>query len=100
MHNEFSPKIQKVRNFESLIDFLRNSLNWPIPDEGLGFEEITYDWSASDLGLDSNTQARIISCRQLQLYDLQFDLSAVSRKSNICVQFSARILTSQIQDPL
>ncbi|MDE0019443.1 MAG: hypothetical protein OXU51_24900 [Candidatus Poribacteria bacterium] len=43
MHNEFSPKIQEVHNFESLVDFLRDSLNWPIPDEGLEFEEITYD---------------------------------------------------------
>ena len=71
MHNELSRKIQKVRNFESLVDFLRDSLNWPIPDEGLEFEDITYDWSARDLELDPDTQARIISCRQLQLYDLR-----------------------------
>lgn len=82
MHNELSGKIQKVHNFESLVNFLRDSLNWPIPDEGLEFAEITYDWSAEALELDSNTQARIISCRQLQLYDLEFDLSAVRRKSN------------------
>ena len=82
MHNEFSSKIQEVHNFESLVDFLRDSLNWPIPDEGLEFEEITYDWSVEDLELNPDTQARIVSCRQLQLYDLQFDLSAVSRKSN------------------
>lgn len=74
--------IQKVHNFESLVDFLRDTLCWPIPDEGLEFEEITYDWSAEALELDANTQARIISCRQLQLYDLEFDLSAVSRRSN------------------
>ncbi len=86
MRNEFSPKIQKVRNFESLVDFLRDSLNWPIPDEGLEFEEITYDWSAEDLRLDANTEARIISCRQLQLYDLKFDLSAVTRKPNANIQ--------------
>lgn len=82
MRNELSGKIQKVRNFESLVDFLRDSLNWPIPDENLEFEEITYDWSASDLELNPDTQARIVSCRQLQLYDVEFDLSGVSRKSN------------------
>ena len=49
MHNELSSKIQEVHNFESLVDFLQDSLNWPIPDEGLEFEEITYDWSAEDL---------------------------------------------------
>ena len=86
MHNELSRKIQKVHNFESLVDFLRDSLNWPIPDEGLKFDDITYDWSASDLGLDPDTQARIISCQQLQLYDVEFDLSAVTRKSNANTQ--------------
>ena len=86
MHNELSRKIQKVHNFESLVDFLRDTLYWPIPDEGLEFEEITYDWSAEDLELDADTQARIISCRQLPLYDLEFDLSAVSRKSNANTQ--------------
>ena len=82
MRAEISQEVQKVHDFESLIDFLRNSLNWPIPDEGRHFEEITYDWSAEDLELDGNTQARIIACRQLQLFNLQFDLSAVIPKSN------------------
>ena len=81
MHNELSGKIQKVHNFESLIDFLRDSLNWSIPDEGLDFEDITFDWSAGDLELDADTQARIIGCRQLQLFDLKFDLSAVNNNA-------------------
>ena len=82
MQGGISRDVQSVHNFESLVDFLRNSLNWPIPDEGQHFEEITYDWSAEDLELDGNTQARIIACRQLQLFNLQFDLSAVTPKSN------------------
>ncbi len=82
MLDNIAHDIQKVHNFESLVDFLRDTLYWPIPDAGLEFEEITYDWSAEDLRLDANTEARIISCRQLQLYDLEFDLSAVVRKSN------------------
>ena len=75
MHNEFAGKIQNVHNFESLVGFLRDSLNWPIPDEGLDFEEITFDWSAGDLELDADTQTRVISCWQLRLDDLEFDLS-------------------------
>ena len=81
MHNELSDKIQKVHNFESLVGFLRDSLNWPIPDEGLEFDDITYDWSAADLELDPATQARIVGCRQLRLFDLKFDLSAVTAKT-------------------
>ena len=82
MFGNIAHDIQKVHNFESLVDFLRDTLYWPIPDKGLEFEEITYDWSAEALELDANTQARIVSCRQLQLYDLKFDLSAASRRSN------------------
>lgn len=86
MHNELSGKIQKVHNFESLIDFLRDSLNWSIPDKGLEFDDITFDWSAKDLELDADTQARIVRCRQLQLFDLKFDLSAVSSESNTAAE--------------
>ena len=78
MQNRISRDVQNVHNFESLIDFLRESLNWPIPDEGLEFDDITYDWSAIDLELDPDTQARVIGCRQLRLFDLEFDLSAVA----------------------
>lgn len=80
MCHELSRKIQKVHNFESLVGFLRDSLNWPIPEEGLEFEDITYEWSASNLELDLDTQTRVISCWQLRLFNLEFDLSAVGHK--------------------
>ena len=80
MHNELSRKIQKVHNFETLVGFLRDSLNWPIPEEGLEFDDITYEWSAANLDLDLDTQTRVISCRQLRLFNLEFDLSAVGHK--------------------
>ena len=80
MQNELSGTILKVCNFESLLDFLKDSLNWPIPDEGLELEEITYSWSAEDLRLDADTRARIVSCRQLRPLDLRFDLSAMGHK--------------------
>lgn len=86
MLSSIAHDIQRVHNFESLVDFLRDTLCWPIPDEGLEFEEITYDWSAEDLELDPDTQARIISCRQLQLYDVEFDLSAVTCEPNANTQ--------------
>ena len=91
MKEGISRDVQNIHNFESLVDFLRNSLNWPIPDEGLDFEDITYDWSAEDLELDGNTQARIVGCWQLQLFDLQFDLSAVTRESDANTQASEQL---------
>ena len=80
MKNGISKAVQNVHNFESLIDFLRDSLNWPIPDEGLEFDEITFDWSAADLELDADTQIRVVGCRQLQLFDLEFDLSVIDHE--------------------
>ena len=92
MSGEFSHDIQKIHDFESLAGFLRDSLNWPIPDEGLDFEEITYDWSAEDLELDADTQARIVGCRQLQLFDLEFDLSAVDPELGADAQAHQQLL--------
>lgn len=92
MPNELSSEMQKVHDFESLVDYLRGTLHWPIPDNGLEFDDITYDWSAADLELDTDTQARVISCRQLQLYDLEFDLSALEHKSDPDAQASQRRL--------
>ena len=89
MKDGISQDVQNIHNFESLVDFLRNSLNWPIPDEGLEFDDITYDWSAIDLELDADTQVRVVGCRQLQLFDLKFDLSAVTR------EFDAKAQTYQ-----
>lgn len=91
MRAEISQDVQKVHDFESLVDFLRNSLNWPIPDTGLEFDDITYDWSAIDLELDAGTQARVMGCRQLRLFDLQFDLSAVTRESDANTQASEQL---------
>ena len=96
MHGKIAHDVQNVHNFESLVDFLRDTLNWPIPDEGLEFDDITYDWSAVDLELDADTQARVIGCRQLQLFDLKFDLSAVTREFNANTQASPTTTTYKL----
>ena len=80
MQDRISRDVQKVYDFESLVSFLRDTLNWPIPDEGLEFDDITFDWSPTDLELDTDTEARIVGCRQLQLFDLDFDLSAIDHE--------------------
>ena len=92
MQDRISRDVQNVHNFESLVDFLRDTLNWPIPDEGLEFDDITYDWSAEDLELDAHIQARIVGCRQLRLFDLEFDLSAVDPEFNTDAQVRQQLL--------
>ena len=80
MQDELSRKIQKVHNFESLVDYLRDTLHWPIPDNGLEFDDITFDWSPKDLELDADTQAQVVGCWQLQPLNLEFDLSKAGDK--------------------
>ncbi len=74
MRTDISYEFQKVHDFESLITFLRDTLRWPIPDAKLEFEDVTFDWAAEYLRLSHEIQARIISCRQLRIFDLAFDL--------------------------
>ena len=76
MKNHILHTIQKVHDFESLVHFLRDTLNWPIPND-LTFAEITHDWSAV-LELAPSTQARVDGVWQLRLSDMKFDLSKVA----------------------
>lgn len=97
MSDELSREMQKIHDFESLVGYLRDTLSWPIPDNGLEFEDITFDWSAKDLELDTDTQARVISCRQLQLFDLEFNLSALDHKIDTDIQADLQRLTKPDQ---
>ena len=56
--------INGIYNFDTLLDFLREKLDWPIP-EGVELEEIAFPWSAEDLDLDEPTEGRIMDCWQL-----------------------------------
>ena len=99
MPNEYARDIQKVHDFESLVDFLRDTLCWPIPNNRETFEDITFYWSAGDLDLDPDTQARIIGCWQLRLFDLRFlgsqdpwGIFFIQFKNDVAIDFSSTLL--------
>ena len=56
--------MRSIDNFDALLDFLREKLEWPIP-EGVALEEIVFPWSPEELDLDEPTEGRIIDCQQL-----------------------------------
>ena len=56
--------IHSIDNFDTLLDFLQEKLDWPIP-EGVELEEIAFPWSLADLDLDEPTEGQIIDCWQL-----------------------------------
>ena len=56
--------IRSIDNLDGLLNFLREKLDWPIP-EGVELDEIVFPWSPEDLDLDEPTEGRIMDCRQL-----------------------------------
>ncbi|MYA70496.1 hypothetical protein F4009_00285 [Candidatus Poribacteria bacterium] len=56
--------IHCIRNFDTLLDFLREKLGWHIPED-VEFEDVAYPLSAEDLDLDELTQGRIADYWQL-----------------------------------
>ena len=71
--------IHSIDNFDTLLDFLQEKLDWPIP-EGVELEEIAFPWSLADLDLDEPTEGQIIDCWQLPPFptnqlDLEFSES-------------------------
>ena len=56
--------IHNIRDFDSLLDFFREKLDWRIPDD-VELEDVAFPWSAEDLDLDEPTEDRIVECWQL-----------------------------------
>ncbi len=69
--------INGIYDFETLSNFLREKLGWPIP-EGVELEEIAFPWSPEELDLDEPTEGRIMDCWQLPPFptdQLELDFS-------------------------
>ena len=56
--------IHSIHDFDTLLNFLREKLNWPIP-EGVELEEIAFPWAPEELDLDEQTEGHIVDCWQL-----------------------------------
>ena len=56
--------LHNIRNFDTLLNFLREKLGWHIPED-VELEDIAFPWSPEDLDLDELTGERIPDCWQL-----------------------------------
>ncbi len=56
--------LSKIKNFEQLIHYLEEELDWPC--EEYGFDEITFRYAPSDLGIKEEEAAQITSIHQLR----------------------------------
>lgn len=59
-----SQTLQNVINFDSLIEYLRDELDWDFQAEDI--EDLTFDYEPAELGLDEATAAKIDSIKQLR----------------------------------
>lgn len=56
--------LRNVRTFPQLIKFLRNELEWPIESES--FEDLTFDYTPEELGIDTASAAKIQEIKRLR----------------------------------
>lgn len=56
-------RLSKIKRIDQLIKYLRDELDWPIESDNI--EEITYDYTPDELGIDSKNAAKIETIKQL-----------------------------------
>ncbi len=64
MSIEYRTKLATIRRFDQLIEFLRDEMGWPIVSDD--FEEMTFEYSAEELGIDAVNAAKIQEIRRLR----------------------------------
>lgn len=60
-------KLKNIRDFRSLIPYLRDEMNWPIEQDSLmDVDDLFFDYTPEELGVDPRNAAKIKSIRQLR----------------------------------
>jgi hypothetical protein len=57
-------RLAAIKRFDQLVAYLRDEMDWPI--EGDDFEEITFDYTAEELGIDAANRAKIQEIKRLR----------------------------------
>jgi predicted helicase len=57
-------RLRAIRTFPSLVKYLKDDLDWPITTED--FEELTFDYNAEELGIDTKSAAKIEEIKRLR----------------------------------
>jgi hypothetical protein len=64
MATDHRAELKKIRTFPSLVRYLRDEMGWPIESDD--FEELTFDYTAEELGIDIDSAARIQEIKRLR----------------------------------
>ena len=57
-------RLRAIKTFPQLVKYLREELDWPIQTDD--FDELTFDYSPEELGLENTTAAKIKEIKQLR----------------------------------
>lgn len=62
-------ELAQIRTFPQLVKYLRDELDWPITTDD--FEELTYNYTPEELGIDAKNAARIEQIKRLKPLDVK-----------------------------
>ena len=57
-------ELANIRRFDQLVAYLRDKLNWPISSDD--FEELTFEYTPDELGIDAKNAAKIQEIKRLR----------------------------------
>ena len=64
MTTDYRATLAGIRRFDQLVAFLRDEMDWPIESDD--FEELTFEYSAEELGIDAANAAKIQEIKRLR----------------------------------
>ena len=64
MPTDHRERLADIRRFDQLVAYLRDELDWPIDSDD--FEELTFDYTPEELGIDAKNAAKIQEIKRLR----------------------------------
>ena len=64
MPTDHRSALARIKRFDQLIAYLRNEMGWPI--DGGDFEELTFEYTPEELGIDTKNAAKIQEIKRLR----------------------------------
>ena len=64
MPTDHRQRLARIRRFDQLVAYLRDDLYWPIDSDD--FEELTFDYTAEELGIAAKNAAQIQEIKRLR----------------------------------
>jgi hypothetical protein len=71
-------RLRSIKTFPQLVAYLRDELDWPIATDD--FDDLTFEYSADELGLDHATAVKIKEIKQLRPLQLKAALGYFLRQ--------------------